>query len=55
MKSELEMRRRYEGEIERMAQRASQVEQTLQVMEKQRARLDGGTTGERATGEDDGG
>jgi DNA-binding response OmpR family regulator/signal transduction histidine kinase len=47
VRSELEMRRRYEGEIERMAQRASQVEQTLQVMEKQRARLDGASSGER--------
>jgi DNA-binding response OmpR family regulator/signal transduction histidine kinase len=48
MRSELEMRRRYEGEIARVAQRASQVEHALQVLEKQRARLDGTSTGERA-------
>jgi DNA-binding response OmpR family regulator len=52
MRSELDMRRRYEGELTRMAQRASQVEHTLLAMEKQRARLDV-TTGERATGDDE--
>jgi two-component system, sensor histidine kinase ChiS len=47
MRTELEMRRRYEGEIERAAQLAGQAEQALQVLAKERARVEGSTTGER--------
>jgi DNA-binding response OmpR family regulator/signal transduction histidine kinase len=47
MRTELEMRRRYEGEIERAAQLAGQAEQTLQVLARERARIEGGSTGER--------
>jgi DNA-binding response OmpR family regulator/signal transduction histidine kinase len=47
MRTELEMRRRYEGEIERAAQLAGQAEQTMQVLAKERARIEGSTTGGR--------
>ncbi len=49
MRIELEMRRRYEGEIARAAQLAGHAEETIQVLEKERARIDVETTGERAT------